>query len=150
MELGGPTQCGQCDNLAANACPRCGAPVCEAHALSPDDRCPACERSYKVHRRLRMWVLFCLILVLPLAVSALVDTAMGWGLLVSYGKAWQWAAEAAMQGGYAVSFLCGLIVCSPLAILAWAVVSLNIAEKIEAIQRRAFLAEADPNPTSHN
>jgi hypothetical protein len=95
-----------------------------------------------------MRALFCMILALPLAVLALVEIATQWDPWASYLEAWQWTFDVAMLGGYSVSFLCGLIVCSVLAVLAWAVVSLNIAEKIEAVRRRAFLAES-PNPTSY-
>jgi hypothetical protein len=45
--------CAVCGELAAGECPRCGKPLCGAHAPPADTRCESCEAAFE--RRTRRW-----------------------------------------------------------------------------------------------
>jgi hypothetical protein len=66
--------CGECGELADGSCPRCGRPLCSAHAPAPERRCAACEEQYEVGtveilHRSSLDLLRCGALLAPLALS---------------------------------------------------------------------------------
>jgi hypothetical protein len=46
--MGSRADCTDCITAPVMVCGRCTATLCERHALSPNERCPACEQEWQV------------------------------------------------------------------------------------------------------